>query len=82
METFSIQVVKGATTEIISIDVTNEMTVLEFKRKIQEQMDINPEQVTLVYASSQLEPDEEKLSFFDIKPDSTVYIVVRLKGGV
>jgi CMP-N-acetylneuraminic acid synthetase len=82
MESFSIQVVKAFDSgQIISLDVNDSTTIAELKRKIEKEWDLTPSEQNLIFANNTLEPDTQKLSEFGIVENSSIYMVIRLKGG-
>jgi hypothetical protein len=57
------------------------MTVAELKDEI-ERVDQTPfDQQRIVYNGKQLE-DERTLDYYDIKPDTIVHIILRIRGGM
>ena len=64
----------------MAIDVEPEDTVGKLKEKIQEKEEVPVDQQRLVYGGKQLD-DEATLQSYDIKNESTIHLVLRLKGG-
>ena len=56
-------------------------TVLSLKQKIRERATVSPEEQRLVYAGKQLK-DERTLGDYNIQNHSTIYLVIRLGGGM
>jgi ubiquitin C len=57
-----------------------EDTVRALKAKVQELEGIAPDKQRLIYGGHQLE-DDKTLGFYEIQRDSTVWLVLRLRGG-
>uniref|UniRef100_A0A6C0D234 Ubiquitin-like domain-containing protein n=1 Tax=viral metagenome TaxID=1070528 RepID=A0A6C0D234_9ZZZZ len=77
---FPIQIrsLTGKQTEVL---VHHKMTVAELKDEI-ERVDQTPfDQQRIVYNGKQLE-DERTLDYYDIKPDTIVHIILRIRGGM
>jgi ubiquitin C len=72
--------VKTLTGKTICISLSDGLTVRQVKEEIQKLEQIPIDQQRLVFQGKQLE-DNDTLKYYEVGPNATVHLVLRLRGG-
>jgi len=73
--------IKSATGKIIIININPHETILKLKKQIYISQDLSLDSQRIVFEGKQLE-DHKRICDYNIKDESVVHIVLRLRGGM
>jgi len=73
--------VKTLAGKTVTVEVEEGETIGDIKAKIQDKEGIPPKEQRLIFGGKQLD-DRKTLQQYDIKEDSVINLVLRLRGGI
>jgi hypothetical protein len=66
--------------QTFQVPINPDSTVLELKRKVSEQTDVNADFITLVYGRKKLQ-DSETVQSYNLRQTAVVFVIYNLAGG-
>ena len=73
--------IKTLTCKNIVVDYNPVMTVMELKQFINTTSNIPIDQQRLIYQGKQMDNDDYKIKDYNVMKDSSVHLVLKLRGG-